>query len=1016
MINYLMKRPIAVTMILVAIMVIGMIGIRNMPVSLMPDMDVPQVTVQASMPGYSAQEMEQKVIAPLRLNLSRVAGVKSVNSDSRMGKGSVLMKFEPGANMDMFFIEVNEKVDLTMVHLPKEMERPKIIKASAMDIPAFYLDISIKDERAWGKASPQFAQLCDFAANVASRRLEQLPSVAMVDMSGMVSSEIRCIPEQEKMEALGLTIQDLQGALADNNVQLTSLSVVDGIYRYNIHFDSQILTVDDVRNIYIKHAGRLLQLKELCQIEECAALRKNFVRHDGKNCVTLAVIKQSDAQMGDLQEAISDVVASLQKANPSLEFDVTRDQTELLDYSIHNLEWNLLAAIFFTAMVLVLFLRRWRLALLVALSIPVSLVITLLCFRLAGISINIISLSGLILGVGMIVDNSIIVIDNILQKQRGGAQLEKAVCKGTASVFAPMLSSVLTTCSVFIPLIFIGGMAGTLFFDQSMGITIALFSSLAVSVLVLPVYFYVLHVRQHKAQNVEQQTMMQPSKLHHIIYGYYDRMHAWTFAHLRLCLGLSLLAIPGLVLVFWVSDKRQMPAMNASDGIMYVDWNANISVEENDRRMGEVLRLCDDQTQTYTSMVGSQDFMLFHTREISSSEALAYLKGKNEEQYEKCQKRLQACISQKYPEATVSFAPSGNLFDLIFSSGQPELCIKLQDHLGHRPSVGQAEAYVDSLRRHFPSLDIPSVVVEDNLVLEADVEQMSLYGISYDQLYDRLRQMTGSNEVLRIHQGAVSQPVVVGAAEADRNTLMAASIKNQAGVDVPLQLLLKERKESEFKHLYGSEEGEFYPIELSTTKGHVDDVLDFVARSNQRSSELKASVSGDYFLSQQAVLQMVGVLLVSVLLLFFILAAQFESLVQPFIILSEMVLDIFVVLVILYLLRLPIDLMSMTGLIVMAGIVINDSILKVDTINGHRKSGMPLFESIVKAGRERLLPILMTSLTTIFSLVPFLSGGSIGADLQFPLSLTILVGMVVGTGVSIFFVPVLYYVIYRKRK
>lgn len=1016
MINYLMKRPIAVTMILVAIMGIGMIGIRNMPVSLMPDMDVPQVTVQASMPGYSAQEMEQKVIAPLRLNLSRVAGVKSVNSDSRMGKGSVLMKFEPGANMDMFFIEVNEKVDLTMVHLPKEMERPKIIKASAMDIPAFYLDISIKDERAWGKASPRFAQLCDFAANVASRRLEQLPSVAMVDMSGMVSSEIRCIPEQEKMEALGLTIQDLQSALADNNVQLTSLSVVDGIYRYNIHFDSQILTVDDVRNIYIKHAGRLLQLKELCQIEECAALRKNFVRHDGKNCVTLAVIKQSDAQMGDLQEAISDVVASLQKANPSLEFDVTRDQTELLDYSIHNLEWNLLAAIFFTAMVLVLFLRRWRLALLVALSIPVSLVITLLCFRLAGISINIISLSGLILGVGMIVDNSIIVIDNILQKQRGGAQLEKAVCKGTASVFAPMLSSVLTTCSVFIPLIFIGGMAGTLFFDQSMGITIALFSSLAVSVLVLPVYFYVLHVRQHKAQNVEQQTMMQPSKLHHIIYRYYDRMHAWTFAHLRLCLGLSLLAIPGLVLVFWVSDKRQMPAMNASDGIMYVDWNANISVEENDRRMGEVLRLCDDQTQTYTSMVGSQDFMLFHTREISSSEALAYLKGKNEEQYEECQKRLQACISQRYPEATVSFAPSGNLFDLIFSSGQPELCIKLQDHLGHRPSVNQAEAYVDSLRRHFPSLDIPSVVVEDNLVLEADVEQMSLYGISYDQLYDRLRQMTGSNEVLRIHQGAVSQPVVVGAAEADRNTLMAASIKNQAGVDVPLQLLLKERKESGFKHLYGSEEGEFYPIELSTTKGHVDDVLDFVARSNQKSGELRASVSGDYFLSQQAVLQMVGVLLVSVLLLFFILAAQFESLVQPFIILSEMVLDIFVVLVILYLLRLPIDLMSMTGLIVMAGIVINDSILKVDTINGHRKSGMPLFESIVKAGRERLLPILMTSLTTIFSLVPFLSGGSIGADLQFPLSLTILVGMVVGTGVSIFFVPILYYVIYRKRK
>lgn len=1014
MIQYLLKRPIAVTMILVAVMVIGLIGIRNMPVSLMPDMDVPQVTVQANMPGYSAQEMERKVIAPLRLNLSRVAGVKSVSSDSRMGKGSVSMKFEPGANMDLFFIEVNEKVDLAMAQMPKEMERPKIIKASAMDIPAFYLDISIKNERAWGKASAQFAQLCDFATNVASRRLEQLPSVAMVDMSGMASSEIRCTPQQDKMESLGLTIQDIQRALADNNVQLTSLSVVDGIYRYNVHFDNQILSVDDVRNIYINHDGRLLQLKDLCQIEECAAIRKNYVRHDGKNCVTLAVVKQSDAQMGDLQEAISGVVASLQKANPHLEFDITRDQTELLDYSIHNLEWNLLAAIFFTAFILIIFLRRWRLALLVALSIPISLVITLLCFRLIGISINIISLSGLILGVGMIVDNSIIVIDNIQQKLGGGAQLDRAVCKGTANVFAPMLSSVLTTCSVFIPLIFIGGMAGALFFDQSMGITIALFSSLLVSVLVLPVYFYVLHVKHRKGMDLQQQTKMPSSKLHAAVFGYYDRMHAWCFAHLRWCLALSLLAIPGLVLVFLVSDKRQMPEMDYSDGIMYVDWNTNISAEENDRRIGEVLAGCDDLTQTYTSMVGSQDFMLFHTREISSSEALVYLKGKSEQMYRECQKKLQSCISQKYPDATVAFAPSGNLFDLIFTSGQPDLCIKLQNQSGHRPSVEQAVSYVDSFRRRFPSLDIPPVVVEDNFVLEADVEQMSLYGISYEQLYDKLRQMTGSNEVLRINHGSVTKPVIVGATEADRNSLMAASIQSQAGVAVPLELLMKESKVSDFKHLYGSEEGEFYPIEVNA-KGRIRDVLDEVAQSNRRSHEIKASVSGEYFQSQQAIKQMAWVLLVSILLLFFILAAQFESLVQPFIILSEMVLDIFVVLVVLYLLRLPIDLMSMTGLIVMSGIVINDSILKVDTINRHRKSGMPLLESIVKAGRERLLPILMTSLTTIFSLLPFLSRGSIGADLQFPLSLTILVGMVVGTGVSIFFVPVLYYVIYKKK-
>lgn len=218
----------------------------------------------------------------------------------------------------------------------------------------------------------------------------------------------------------------------------------------------------------------MLQLKDLCKIEEHPAIRRNIVRHNGKNCVTLCIIKQNDAQMDELKSEVDNVIADLEKTYPDLEFDITRDQTELLSYSINNLEWNLLAAAFFTLLVLLFFMRKWRLAMLVALSIPLSLLITLLAFKLLGISLNIISLSGLILGVGMIVDNSIIVIDNILQKLHGGNTLAEAICQGTAEVFTPMLSSVLTTCSVFVPLIFIGGMTGALFYDQSMGIAIAL--------------------------------------------------------------------------------------------------------------------------------------------------------------------------------------------------------------------------------------------------------------------------------------------------------------------------------------------------------------------------------------------------------------------------------------------------------------------------------------------------------------------------------------------------------------
>lgn len=1013
MIKYLIQRPIAVTMILIAIVVVGIIGIRNIPISLMPDIDIPQMTVQADIPGYSVQEMEKQIIAPLRSQLARVPGVKSVSSDSRMDVGNIQLKFEAGADVDMLFIEVNEKIDMAMGTLPKNINRPKVIKASATDIPAFYLDIYSKDEVAGQVATSHFAQLSDFARNVVCRRLEQLPPTAMVDISGLTSSEILCTPDENQMTALGMTMEQLQNALTDNDIQLAALTVADGIYRYNIHFDNQILNVDDVKNIYIKHAGRLLQLKDICRIEERPALRKNIIRHNGKNCVTLAIIKQNDAQMADLKEAVDGVIDDLRENYPNMDFSITRDQTELLAYSINNLEWNLLAAAFFTSLVLLFFMRKWRLALLVACSIPLSLIITLLCFRLIGISLNIISLSGLILGVGMIVDNSIIVIDNVLQKIKSGLVLSKSVCQGTAEVFTPMLSSVLTTCSVFIPLIFVGGMAGALFFDQSMGITIALFASLAISMLVLPVYFRALYAKVHAGENhIQHLALQQNTKL----FRWYEKAQGWMFRHMRLCIVVFLVSIPGLVIVYGVSEKRQMPKVDYTDALMYVDWNSGISVSENDRRISNVLREYHKDLLTSTSMAGTQDFLLFHTKDITSSEALVYLKCASTEKLENMQEEIKKELLEKYPEATVSYTPSGNLFDLIFSSGEPELCLKLQDNAGHRIPVPQAIAFTDTLRKHFPNIMIPSVVTEENLQLVADVEQMTIYGITYSQLCDKLRQLSGNNEVLRINHGAGTVPVIVGNSQSDRQSILASSITNSNGVDVPLSLLLREHLVNDYKHLYGSDGGEYYPINLNVSSTQVREMLSFINQYNESHDNIRIVASGDYFNSRQMIVGLIWVLVVALLLLFFILAAQFESMIQPLIILSEIAVDVFFVLLILWILGISIDIMSMTGIIVMAGIVINDSILKIDTINVHRRQGISLMPAISMAGHERLMPIIMTSLTTIFSLLPFMSRGSIGADMQFRLSLAVLVGMIVGTLVSIFYIPIIYYAIYNRKK
>ena len=1022
MIRYLINRPIAVTMILFVFVVIWLFSMSGMPVSLMPDIEIPQITVLSEMSGMSAQEMETKVVAPLRGQLSQVSGVKDIYSDSRMDMGSISIKFEPGANMNLKFIEVNEKIDLAMESVPKNVNRPKVIKTSATDIPAFYIDVCYKGN-CGGNSAERIALLGELVSNVVCRRIEQLPSVAMVDVSGLVQSEILCEPNESRLTSLGMTIEDLQQSLADNDIKLSALTVADGIYRYKVNFDSHIFDADDVSNIYIRHGGRIFQMKDVCSIGKETAIQRNILRHDGKRCITLAVIKRNSASMNDMKEDVKNVVNDLQRDNPNVEFDITRDQTELLSYSIDNLEWNILAATIFTVAVLFFFIHRWRLALLVSLSIPVSLIVTILCFRVFHITLNIISLSGLVLGVGMIVDNSIIVVDNILQKLMAGMKLSDAVVRGTGEVFTPMLSSVLTTCSVLLPLVFLGGKAGALFYDQGMAMSIALLASLVVSLTVLPVYFNKIYRYVHsKASSDTDDTILETTdsirenKIKRLIFEWYECTQFWMFKHRGLCMILFFMCMPGLVFLYIVSEKRQLPELNYTDGIMCVDWNSGISVENNDSRINSLLRNSKAVVETSTSLCGTQDFLLFHTPAISSSEALVYFKCASVDDFKVSQKRMLEYVRNNYPEATVEFHSSGNLFDLIFSTGEPDLRLMLQDRDSGRPKLWLAKQTVDSLRINFPWIVIPQVMTEKSLLLKANVEQMAMYGVSFSQLCNRLRQLAGTNEVIRISNGNHDVPILIGNRIAESGQILSSTIKNTEGVEIPLSLVLSESVKNEYKHLYGSESGCFYPIDIKASGGQVRDILKYVNGYKQRHHDVQIITSGDYFTSKNITFKLVWVFATALFLLFFILAAQFESVVQPVIILSEIVIDVFFVLMILWLTGVPIDIMSMNGLIVMSGIVINDSILKIDTINHYIHHGAHLLAAIENAGRERLMPIIMTSLTTILSLLPFMSKGSIGAELQYPLSFTIFIGMIVGTLVSIFFVPIVYYSIYNRSE
>ena len=1023
----LLHRPIAVTMCIIALTVIGILSLRHIPVSLMPDIDIPQITVQVSMPGYSAQEVERNVVSPLRGRLMQVAGITDIRSESRMDAGSVRMTFEPGSNVNLLFIEVNEKVDRAMNQMPKEMERPKVMKASAMDIPAFFLDLTPVD-------SSKFAQLSKFARNVVVKRIEQLPQTAMVDVSGTVGTEIDCIPDNEKLQAMGMSVSDIESAIKRNNITLEALSIVDGIYRYNIHFDSQLLTKKDIEAIYINHQGRLFQLKDVCKIEEHTATRNGLVRHDGKECVTMAIIKQNDARMEELKQSMDELLDDMRKEYPDINFQLTRDQTRLLQFTIENLKGNLYMGALMACLVLMLFMKKWRLSLLVVLSIPLSLIITILCFYLLGISMNVISLSGLILGVGMMVDNAIIVVDNITQKgekvkRLEGERLEGVVVSSTREVFTPMLSSVLTTCSVFLPLIFLSGTAGALFYDQAMGITTALFASLLVATVVIPVYYMVLHKKGEKVKEIKgEKVNLVGLKLPGGV-KCYEAVLKWMLRHTRLVLALFLISIPLMGILVLQIEKERMPKVAQDDTLLTIDWNSNISAQENDRRIAGMMGAIKEDVQTSTSMIGAQEFMLAHTKDITSSEAVVYLKAADSslrsgaggtEHLDKIKRQCTTYLQQHYPQASAEYSEPGNLYNLIFSTDEADLEIHLQNREGRRPTTDASRAFRDTLLRHFPNLEISPVITETNIRYVADMEQMAIYKVSYDALYHRLRELVSRGTVFSINEGAQSVPVKMlsGAMSftgVERH-ILAESVKNADGTDIPISYLVREAKGEDYKRIQAGNGGEFYTLSLNAKDREVKEVMAFVNEYIHRpQSQYSASFAGGYFSSRMLIGELSVVLAVALALLYFILAAQFESLVQPLIILLEMVVDVFFVLVGLWILGESLNLMSMTGLVVMSGIIINDSILKIDTINHspHLKSGTHkgLIRAIMEAGQRRLRPIVMTSLTTILALLPFLSNGSMGAAIQYPLSLTLIIGMTIGTAVSLFFIPMLYYMV-----
>lgn len=1003
MVRFLLARPIAVGMTFLALIVFSVIVFRTLPISLLPPIDVPQIVVKVNYANASPESIEQNVLRPIRDGLLTLNGLENMESKAGSEVGNIRLTFDYQTKMELAYIDVNEKIDRLISSMPADLPRPQVIRINTNDIPIVRMQVIPKE-------GTDYSQVSLLVDNVLKKRIEQLEGVALVDINGKQERLISVAPDRAALAGLGMTEQHIIDAIQAGNSELPGISVEDGQFRYYLRMATRLDTPEDIMALPVrKEGGSAIQLSKVAQVGYELAKPMGYHLYNGTEGLVVTVHKQAAAKMNELMPLIYEVVENFRNDYTQVDFALTQDQSMLLNAGISNLQTSLLFGGIFAFGVLFIFMGNFKMPIIIGISLPSSLIISFLVFYFFDISINVISLSGLALGLGMLIDNSIIVLDNISRKRREGLEIFDACVKGVNEVMSALISSVLTTLAVFVPLIFLSGISGALFYDQAVSVAAILSVSLLVAFILLPL-LYKLFFANRKGK-IEKED----SGFFVLLLLGYKKIYNKLFAYRRLSLILLLVLIPILLSISQLLPVSGLPPIEKFDIMLQVDWNEPIHATENKRRLQNLLSEMDGNYIHAESDIGVRQFLLFEG-ESSIQQATLYLLFADQNQKDLQQAWLYQYFRQKYPQATAELQDAPNAFDQLFSSDQPNYEVRWKDLVSKRPID---EPRMDQWLGELPLTEWergPSLQKESSVVFRIDQEKLALYGITVDQLLQQVQRLFGSYLITDIKRFGEVTPIKLKESPSDFQQLLRTN--NVYGADQTPYLLsnfVTATFDNHYKYVTADRTGVYQSITLTESDPTIHDAT-FKNWGSTRN--LSIDFTGQYFQDQETIQELIGILMISILLLYFILAAQFENFIQPLIVILTLPLGVGGAFFVLWLTGTSLNVMSAIGLVVMLGIMVNDAILKIDTINRLRiqYAENPRFsiregleKALYHAGEIRLKPILMTSVTTILALLPVIFSAGLGADLQRPLVYSVIGGLTIGTFTALFFVPLAYW-------
>lgn len=1008
MTRYLVQRPIAVLLCFSVLIVFGLAALRLLPISLLPNIDVPQILIRVNYPNTAAATLEENVVKGIRENLLSLQGIQNIESKCANHSALLYLTFDFKTRMDLAYIEANEKIDRLSSFLPRDMPRPQVMRINTSDIPIVRIQV-IPQRR------EEYLEIAELTEKVLKKRLEQLEGVSLVDINGKRTGLIAVTPNPAALRALNTDESALSAAIQGANQELGSLSIRDGQYRYFVKVANRLETPSDIARLPVRTPGGIVPLERLAKVEPITERPSGYHLYNGQEGLVITVQKQPLSKMNELTPRIVEVVESFRKDYPQVRFAMTQDQSFLLHAGIDNLYQDLLYGGILAVAVLFLFLGNWASPTLMSISIPVSLIITFVFFWAFGISLNIISLSGLALGIGMLIDNSIVVLDNITRKRRSGLSMLDSCVVGVQEVTAPVISQVLTTVAVYAPLVLMSGLAGALVYDQAIALSISLGVSLLVAFVLAPL-LYSLFLRS------EPEKLREDTRFFLWVAKGYHRMIHWVFRHKVVVLTFTLLLMG---LGFWMLAKSPvsaLPRIERRETLLHLDWNEPIDAEENLRRVRELDKSLGKSAQVREAEIGLRQFLL-QQEDNAVARADFYYACKNQQDRERLDARVAQWLKRHYPRCIFELRDAPNAFTQLFSSNSSYFEAKI------KPANGRFNAAsLDALNAQLPQLLAlkgqkgAGLQEEPGIELLIDADKMAFYGISSASVRDQLQRLFGQFNITEIKRFGEVKPIRFQAKETSNwQEKLEQNILGQNNQYYPLKTFIQVQSRSNFKFITADKSGEYKSVDFSDPGLNYEQLQDQLATWGKKYG-FTLDFGGRYFEARENLRLLLQIFAISIVLLYFILAVQFENLVQPLLVMLTMPLGIFGAMLLLYANGAALDVMAAIGFVVVLGIIVDDPILKVDTINRllaqYELAGMPrrqaLDRAIHDAGEICLKPLLMTSLTTSLALVPVLFTSGIGADLQKTLVYVIVGGLTIGTFFTTCFIPLVYWLAAKK--